>query len=64
MPSPTYLGEAVLVPLGLEAALEEDAAAGMVGNLRDMLRFGREALAPTLIAPETLTREPRCSSPA
>ena len=51
---PTYLGEAVFAPLGLEAVLEGDAAAGMVGNLRDMLRFGREALAPTLIAPETL----------
>ena len=26
----------------------------MVGSLRDMLRFGREALAPSLVAPETL----------
>ena len=41
--SARYLAEAVLVPLGLEAALEGDAAAGMVGNLRDMLSFGREA---------------------
>ncbi len=54
IPFPTYLDEAVLSPLGLEATLEGDAAGGMVGNLRDMLRFGREALAPTLIAAETL----------
>ena len=54
IPFATYLGEAVLAPLGLEATLEGDAAGGMVGNLGDMLRFGREALAPTLIAPETL----------
>jgi CubicO group peptidase (beta-lactamase class C family) len=54
IPFSTYLGEAVLGPLDLEAVLEGDAAGGMVGNLRDMLTFGREALAPTLIAPETL----------
>jgi CubicO group peptidase (beta-lactamase class C family) len=54
MPFADYLSEAVLVPLGLEATLEGDAASGLVGNLRDMLRFGREALEPTLIAPETL----------
>ena len=54
IPFPTYLDEAVLSPLGLDATLEGDAAGGMVGSLRDMLRFGREALAPTLIAPETL----------
>ena len=54
MPFSTYLNEAVLLPLGLEAVLEGDAAAGAVGTLRDMLRFGQEALAPTLIAPETL----------
>jgi CubicO group peptidase (beta-lactamase class C family) len=54
IPFPTYLDEAVLSPLGLAATLAGDAAGGMVGNLRDMLRFGREALAPTLIAPETL----------
>ena len=54
MPFPTYLGAAVLAPLGLGATLEGDAAGGIVGTLRDMLRFGREALAPTLIALETL----------
>jgi CubicO group peptidase (beta-lactamase class C family) len=54
IPFPTYLSEAVLVPLDLRATLEGDAASGMVGDLGDMLGFGREALAPTLIAPETL----------
>ena len=54
IPFPTYLDEAVLSPLRLHATLEGDAAGGMVGCLRVMLRFGREALAPTLIAPETL----------
>jgi CubicO group peptidase (beta-lactamase class C family) len=54
MPFPGYLREAVLDPLGLDATLEGDAAGGIVGTLGDMLAFGREALAPTLIAPETL----------
>ncbi len=54
MPFPDYLREAVLEPLGLGATLEGDAAGGIVGTLGDMLAFGREALAPTLIAPETL----------
>jgi CubicO group peptidase (beta-lactamase class C family) len=54
MPFADYLGAAVLEPLGLDATLEGDAAGGIVGALGDMLAFGREALAPTLIAPETL----------
>lgn len=54
MPFADYLGAAVLRPLGLGATLEGDAAGGIVGDLGDMLRFGREALAPTLVAPETL----------
>jgi len=49
-----YLGEAVLGPLGLGAELRGRAAEGMVGTLHDLLAFGRELLAPTLIAPETL----------
>ena len=44
----------VLEPLGLAATLDGDAAGGIVGTLGDMLAFGRETLAPTLIAPETL----------
>lgn len=49
-----YLRAGVLEPLGLTATLDGDAAGGIVGHLSDMLRFGQEALAPTLIAPETL----------
>jgi len=54
MPFPDYLRAAVLEPLGLGATLEGDAAGGIAGSLGDMLRFGREALEPKLIAPETL----------
>lgn len=49
-----YLGAGVLEPLGLEATLDGDAAGGIVGTLADLLAFGREALRPTLLAPETL----------
>lgn len=55
MAFPDYLAAAVLQPLELGATLEGDAAGGIVGTLGDMLRFGREALAPTLLASETLT---------
>jgi CubicO group peptidase (beta-lactamase class C family) len=54
MAFPDYLRAAVLEPLGLAATLEGDAAGGIVGTLGDMLRFGQEALAPTLLAAETL----------
>ena len=54
IPFPDYLRAAVFDPLGLCSTLEGDAAGGIVGDLRDLLRFGREALEPTLIAPETL----------
>lgn len=54
MPFGDYLAAAVLQPLGLGATLEGDAAGGIVGTLGDMLRFGQEALAPALLAPETL----------
>jgi CubicO group peptidase (beta-lactamase class C family) len=64
MPFGDYLREAVLVPLGLEATLEGDAAGGIVGALGDMLAFGREALAPTLIAPETLAEATRVQFPS
>ena len=49
-----YLRAGVLDPLGLDATLDGDAAGGIVGTLGDMLAFGREALAPTLLAAETL----------
>jgi CubicO group peptidase (beta-lactamase class C family) len=49
-----YLREAVLAPLGLGAELRGDPAGGMVGSLADLLAFGRELLAPRLVARETL----------
>jgi CubicO group peptidase (beta-lactamase class C family) len=54
MPFEEYVRAAVIEPLALGATLEGDAAGGIVGTLGDMLAFGREALAPTLVAPETL----------
>jgi CubicO group peptidase (beta-lactamase class C family) len=49
-----YLRDAVLRPLGLDAELRDDPAAGVVGTLDDLLAFGRELLEPTLVARETL----------
>ncbi len=54
MPFEEYLREAVLRPLGLSARLRGDAGSGIVGTLRDLLVFGRELLAPSLVARETL----------
>jgi CubicO group peptidase (beta-lactamase class C family) len=54
MPFEEYLRAAVLEPLGLAAELQGSAAGGMVGTLDDVLGFGRELLAPTLVAAETL----------
>lgn len=55
MPFGDYLAEAVLVPLGLQATtLDGSPAAGATGPIGDVLAVGRELLAPTLIAPETL----------
>ena len=54
MPFADYLGQAVFEPLGMGATLEGSAGAGAHGSLDDLLRLGRELLAPTLVAPETL----------
>ena len=55
MPFGDYLRAAVLEPLGLAGTrLEGSPAAGLAGPLADVLAFGRELLAPTLLAPETL----------
>ena len=55
MPFADYLSAAVLEPLGLSGtALEGSPAAGLAGPLTDLLAFGRELMAPTLVAPETL----------
>jgi CubicO group peptidase (beta-lactamase class C family) len=54
MPFADYLRAAVLEPLDLDAELQGDAGSGLAGSLDDLLRLGRELLAPTLVAPETL----------
>lgn len=55
MPFGEYLGEAVFRPLGLDAIeLRGSPGEGAWGTLGDLLRFGRELLAPSVIAPETL----------
>jgi CubicO group peptidase (beta-lactamase class C family) len=54
MPFAEYLSGAVLEPLGLRAVLRGDAGAGLHGPLDDLLALGRELLAPSLIATETL----------
>ncbi|MGB2954287.1 MAG: serine hydrolase domain-containing protein [Gaiellaceae bacterium] len=54
MPFADYLRAAVLEPLGLGATLEGSPASGLRGSLDDLLALGRELLAPTVVAPETL----------
>lgn len=58
-----YLRAAVLEPLGLRATLEGSPAEGLVGTLDDLLRLGRELLAPTLVAPETLAEATEVAFP-
>jgi CubicO group peptidase (beta-lactamase class C family) len=54
MPFDEYFREAVVVPLGLRGALQGSPASEYVGPLDDLLALGRECLAPTLVARETL----------
>jgi len=54
MPFSEYFREAVVVPLGLRGSLQGSPASEYVGPLDDLLALGRELLAPTLIAQETL----------
>ena len=55
MPFATYLDEAVLQPLGMAATrLDGSPAHGATGTVADLLRLGRELLAPTLVAAATL----------
>jgi CubicO group peptidase (beta-lactamase class C family) len=57
IPFATYLGEAVLEPLGCAGARWEvgsSPASGMAGTIGDLSALGRELLAPTLVAPQTL----------
>jgi CubicO group peptidase (beta-lactamase class C family) len=54
MPFADYFRAAVVEPLGLQGSLEGSPASEYVGPLDDLLALGRELLAPTLIAQETL----------
>jgi CubicO group peptidase (beta-lactamase class C family) len=54
MPFEEYLRLAVLEPLGLGVRLRGSAASGIVGVLDDLAALGRELLAPSLVASETL----------
>jgi CubicO group peptidase (beta-lactamase class C family) len=54
MPFADYLHAAVCEPLGLSARLVGDPASGLEGPLDDLAALGRELLAPTLVAAETL----------
>jgi CubicO group peptidase (beta-lactamase class C family) len=49
-----YARAAVVAPLRIDAEFVGSAAAGMHGTLDGMLALGRECLAPTLVAAETL----------
>jgi CubicO group peptidase (beta-lactamase class C family) len=54
LPFDDYLRAAVLEPLSLAGALRGSPAWGYEGPLDDLLALGRELLAPTLVAAETL----------
>lgn len=55
IPFADYLREAILAPLGMtETRLDGSPASHALGPLGDLLTFGHEVLAPSLVAPETL----------
>jgi CubicO group peptidase (beta-lactamase class C family) len=54
MPFEEYLRLAVFEPLGLGAVLRGSPASAIEGSLDDLAALGREPLAPSLVAPETL----------
>jgi CubicO group peptidase (beta-lactamase class C family) len=54
MPFADYLRGSVLEPLALSGVLRSSPAWGYAGPLEDLLKLGRELLAPTLVAAETL----------
>src|SRR5918996_701527 len=59
-----YLRAAVLAPLELGSVeLRGRPSEGLHGSLRDLARFGRELLAPTLVAPETLAEATEVAFP-
>jgi len=54
MPFADYFRASVVEPLALDGALHGSAAWGYRGPLNDLLKLGRELLAPRLVAQETL----------
>lgn len=59
-----YLREAVLDPLGMrDSTVDDQAATGGRGPVRDLLAFARELLAPTLVDAETLGEATRVVFP-
>lgn len=59
-----YLAQAVLEPLALrDTMLAGSPAHGIVSTLADLLRFARELLRPTLVAPATLADATRAHFP-
>jgi CubicO group peptidase (beta-lactamase class C family) len=54
IPFADYFAAAVIGPLGLAGELQGSPAWGYRGPLDDLLKLGRELLAPTLVAAETL----------
>jgi CubicO group peptidase (beta-lactamase class C family) len=54
MPFSEYLEQAVSAPLSLGGSLRGSAAWGWVGPLEDLAALGRELLAPSIVAGETL----------
>jgi CubicO group peptidase (beta-lactamase class C family) len=64
MPFGEYLAAAVLEPAGMGAtALEGSPAWGAAGPLDDLLAFGRELLAPRIVAAETLAEATEVAFP-
>jgi CubicO group peptidase (beta-lactamase class C family) len=64
MPFAAYLQAAVLDPLGLGGTeLRARPSEGLHGPLVDLAAFGRELLAPTLVAPETLAEATEVAFP-
>ncbi|MCP5029515.1 MAG: beta-lactamase family protein [Actinomycetia bacterium] len=56
MPFEAYLRQGVFEPLGMDTTeLRGSPAHGAHSTVLDLLRFGRELLEPTLLAPETVT---------
>jgi CubicO group peptidase (beta-lactamase class C family) len=54
MPFADYLSGAVLEPIGMDARLDGSPASALAGSLDDLLALGRELLAPSVVARETL----------